>query len=357
MKLKSVFAKARNAMQSNYFRSTDARREPENEDRTVKVYVNVELLRVIAYVNFFIMVICTLFFTRYLVKPRLEDGPDESGSTCGPFDGNMGFRVDPPVLPGEGFDVITQSHLVRAFGYNNICANWDYSPSREITAMIYPIFEYALLIYLFFDFIQVYVYYRKGWVSKLYFRIFKVAIFFMILLTSWFRMIFVVIAYEDLSGHTAGFFGFQLTMIITAVMNITFIIDTKTEFRWLGGRKGTLIAAYTYLALQLAISPLKLVLTSYIVFGGEAASWSTNKIGSVFVGEFVDDIWFVCNAVIPLFIAILRFMSEPPLKVSIDCPVVPWSGEEPLGKGPQSGEDNDAKSDEHNEVDPLTAHA
>merc|ERR1712038_198238 len=175
-----------------------------------------------------------------------------------------------------------------------------------------------------------------------------------------FRMIFVIIAYEDLSGHTAGFFGFQLTMIITAVMNTAFIIDTKAEFRWLGGRKGTLIASYTYLAMQLAISPLKLVLTAYIVFGGGAASWSTNKIGSVLVGEFIDNIWFVCNAVLPLLIAILRAMSEPPLKIAVDCPLVPWSGEEPLEKGPWSGEENDVDpltvgiSDEENDVDPLT---
>jgi len=334
-------------MQASLTRSTNARRKPDNEDRTVKVYVNVEFIRVMAYVNFFIMVFCTLFFREYLVKPRLEAGPDIPGNTCGPFNGDLGLNVDPPVLPGEGFDVKTQSHLVRAFGYNNICANWDYSPAREITAMIYPIFEYALLLYLFFDFIQVFLYYKKGWVSKYYFRTFQVLIFFMILFISWFRMIFVVIAYENMEGHTAGFFGFQLTMIMTAIMNVIFIIDTKTEFRFLGGRKGTLIAAYTYLLLQLVISPLKLILTAHIVFSGKPAGWSLNTVGGVYAGRLIDNIWFVCNAILPLIVAILRAVSEPSLKISVDCPMVHWSGEEPLQKGPWSEDQNDAE--------PLTA--
>jgi len=350
MGIKSILSKPRGWLQNGYSRSVSARRHPEDEDATVKVYINVELLRVVTYVNFFIMVICTLFFQRFLVKPRLEKGPDVPGDICGPFNGDLGERLDPPVLPGEGFDVSTQSHLNRAFGYNNVCANWDYTPSREITAMIYPIFEYALLLYCFFDFIQVYVYYKKGWVSKYYYRTFQVLITFMIIFTSWFRMIFVVIAYQDLSGHTAGFFGFQLTMIMTAVLNILFIIDTKAEFKLLGGRKGTLIASYTYLAMQLAISPLKLILTANIVFAGEAAGWSLNKVGSMYAGEFIDNIWFICNAVLPLFIAIIRAFSEPPLKISVDCPIVRWSGEEPMVKGPWNADENDAVD---MEADPL----
>jgi len=333
-----VIEKARGFMSTRFSRSVDNRRLPENESRTAKVYVNVEFLRVVAYTNFFIMIICAIIFNKTLASPRLKDGPDDDGDICGEWDGSNGDAVDPPVLPGEGFDVSTQSHLIRAFGYNNVCANWDYSPSREITALIYPIFEYSLLLYLFFDFIQVWLYYKKGWCSKAYYYTFKVAVFFMLLGCAWFRMIFVVIAYVDLSGHTAGFFCLQFTLIITAMMNTLFIIDTKCAFKFLGGRKGTLIAAYTYIIVNFVISIFKLILTGHIVFNGKPASWALDSIGSQLVGQFVDNVWFVCNAVIPLVVAIVRSASEQPLKISIDCPSCNWSGEERVG-----GEDEDAE--------------
>ncbi len=164
-----------------YSRPMASRRAPENESATFNLSLVVESVRVFAYCSFFVMVGCAILINNKAVAPRLAAGPDEVGSTCPPFDGAMGDAVEPPVLPGEGFDVHTQSHLIRAFGYNNICANWDYSPSREITAMIYPVFEYSLLLYLLLDFLQVHVYYKRGWCSKLYYHTFQVIVTFMLL--------------------------------------------------------------------------------------------------------------------------------------------------------------------------------
>jgi hypothetical protein len=38
--------------------------------------------------------------------------------------------------------------LVRLFGYNNICIYWDYTPSRELTALFYPLVEFPLLAFV-----------------------------------------------------------------------------------------------------------------------------------------------------------------------------------------------------------------
>jgi hypothetical protein len=286
----------------------------------------VESLRAFAYCSFFVFVGCAIAINNTAVAPYLAAGPS-NGSTCPPFDGAMGDAVDPPVLPGEGFDVHTQSHLIRAFGYNNICANWDYSPSREITAMIYPVFEYSLLLYLLLDFVQVWLYHKKGWCSSFYYRTFQVVILFMLIGCSWFRMIFVVIAYQNLSGHTAGFFCLQLTLILTAIMNTWFIIDTKTSFSWLGGRKGTTAVAFTYLCCNLIISPVKLYLTSEVVFKGAPAAWSLGQVGSSYAGEVVDKVWFVFNAIIPIIVAVIRMLSENPLTFTIDVLPPRWTGE------------------------------
>jgi len=315
----------RGRMSSLFSRSVTNRRTPANESDVVKVYINVECIRVIAYVNFFIMCSCAMLINTHLVKPRLKEGPDEEGSTCSPFDGVMGDRVEPPVFPGEGFDVSTQSHLYRAFGFNNICVNWDYSPSREITAMIYPIFEYALLLYLFFDFIQTYIYFKKGWVSKYYFRAVQCLIGFMILGCAWFRMIFVMIAYENIQGHTAGFFCLQITLVMAAMVNAFFVIDSKIEYKFLWGRKGTLIVAYVYLLLNLVISITKLIATGHVVFNGTPASWTFNEVGGSVVGKHVDMVWFVCNAILPLIVSIIRAFCEPSLQITVDVPISPRS--------------------------------
>lgn len=86
--------------------------------------------------------------TKYVI-PRLAAGPEVPGDTCGPF--NQDFPNN-GVFPGKGFDYYTQSHLHNAFGFNNICTNWDYTPARELGSVVYPTFEYLLLIYVVFNF-------------------------------------------------------------------------------------------------------------------------------------------------------------------------------------------------------------
>lgn len=304
----------RDLLSNKFSRSEANRRTPEKDGETLDVVVSVESIRVIAYINFFIMIACATVLNKVLVTPRLAEG---DGTTCGAFNGKFGNEAN-GILPGDGFDVATGSHLVRLFGFNNVCSRWDYSPSREITAMIYPIFEYALLLYLFFEGVQAKIYFKKGWVSETYYRVFQILFIPMILGCAWFRMIFVVIAYEQPAGHTAGFLGLQITLIIVAMLNVYFMIDSKAEYAWLGGRKGTIAVATIYIVLNLIISPIKLYLTCNIVFYSEPALWSLNTIGGAYIGQVVDTIWFIFNAVIPLLVGFLRAFSEPSITITID---------------------------------------
>jgi len=97
------------------------------------------------------------------------------------------------------------------------------------------------------------------------------------------------------------------------------MIDSKAEYAWLGGRKGTVTVATTYIVLNLIISPIKLYLTANIVFLAAPAKWSLNNIGGTKAGQVVDNIWFVFNAVIPLLVGFLRSLSEPSLMIKVDC--------------------------------------
>lgn len=294
--------------------------EEENEDETTAININVsaESWRFFAYLMFWIMCIFAVILTQTLVVPYLADGPKHENDTCGPFSRN---DTDFGVSPGEGFDFTTQSHLRHLFGFNNICANWDYSPSRELVAMFYPLFEYPLVMYLCLDYLATSIANKRGqispWVWKLSQIIFPICIF----LCAQFRMIFVCLAYEDVRQHTAGFLGLQIALILVALHNAIFVWDSKIAYKRLGGPenglKRTRIGIVAYMIGLIAISIAKVCATTYVVFFGHGAAWTLEPVGSVVAGQVVDWLWMIFNAIIPMFLAFFRARYEAPLNIAI----------------------------------------
>jgi hypothetical protein len=192
--------------------------------------------------------------------------------------------------------------------------------------MVYPLFEYSLLMYIVLDFTVAAISYKKGYVSAHYWTLAKICFPFQVILCAWFRMIFVVIAYENVRGHTAGFLGLQIVLMTVAILNTCYVLETKVSYGFLGGLRGTRIVAYTYVIGDLIISCIKVYLTMYIVLGigGDNAypEWGLQKpiAGSdLVVGEYVDIIWMIFNAVCPLVISFIRAgPAEPALEFTID---------------------------------------
>jgi hypothetical protein len=207
-----------------------------------------------------------------------------------------------------------------------ICTNWDYSPSRELTAMVYPLFEYSLLLYIILDFLVSAISYKKGYLSERYWTVAKTVFPCMLVLCAWFRMIFVVEAYSNVQGHTAGFLGLQISLVTVAIMNTAYILETGTSFDFLGGLKGTRIAAYVYITVDMIICAIKVYLSSFIVFGWGLANdniypqWALESAfgGDMKIGQVVDVIWMICNALCPVIISYKRSKSEKPIIFTID---------------------------------------
>lgn len=275
-------------------------------DKNITFEVQPETLRFYAYVFFWTMGIIAILLTEFVVRDYLLAGPAPGEPSCPPFEN------------GKGFDLHTDSHLIQVYGFNNICSNWDYSPAREIVALFYPVFEYTLLLYLVFDFINTTVAYQKGWVSRRYFRVARALFPVMIVLCSWFRMIFVILVYENARGHTAGFLGLQLTLMMVACLNVWYIAETKIEYGFLGGLRGTRVCALVYLVCDLAVSAAKFWLDSNVVAGYPYPSWGMIEFHGLVVGQIVDQIWMLFNAVLPLIISYVRSKQERPLEISID---------------------------------------
>ena len=192
--------------------------------------------------------------------------------------------------------------------------------------MVYPLFEYSLLLYIIFDFLVSAISYKNGRLSERYWTVQKTIFPLLLILCAWFRMIFVVLAYEQVRGYTAGFLGLQLALVTVAILNTAFILETGTSYSFLGGVRGTRIAAYSYIIGDLIISSIKVYLSSYIVFGwgldGDHGdlypTWALREVtDGVVIGKVVDLIWMIFNGILPLIISFIRSKSEVPLKFTV----------------------------------------
>ncbi len=156
-------------------------------------------------------------------------------------------------------------------------------------------------------------------------------------------MIFVCIAYEDPSKHTAGFLGLQISLILVALKNVLYVIDSNESVSWLGGIKQTRMVAIAYLIGLMAISSVKITATIYVVQYGRGAPWTLepSPVPGNCVGQLVDKIWMIFNAVLPLIISYVRSKSEYPLDITITSEepmyIAPGTEMKPLAKGGAGG--------------------
>lgn len=290
--------------------------------------VAVEKWRFMFYFFFLSMVVIATQLTKMFAGPILEAGAPEGTPIermgCGAFNrGDSEFGLS----YGDGF-TLDQSHLEEAFGYGNTCTAWDYTPSREIIAMYFPALEYSIVIYLLFNFVTDMISYQRGMLPDWYISLSKILFPIAIFLSIQFRMIFVLIAYENVQTHTAAFLGFQFALVIIAIMNTMYILLTGMSYPDICLNKTvTGIIAKTYLVCNLLISAVKIYATAYAVATGTVPDWLKlfAKPGLRYA-KLIDNIWLLFNVLFPLVIACVRMRIEEPLIVEITMPKTGYEG-------------------------------
>lgn len=201
---------------------------------------------------------------------------------------------------------------------NQISVNWHYSPSREWAAFIFPLFEYCLLIYLSLDFLDSWVAFKKGYVSHRFFRIHCLLFPLTVFLCSQFRMIFVVLTYENVQGHMTGFLCLQLALVIVAIYNFAYALETGIIYKPLRTLTRTRQTIWVYVISDLLISVIKICLSFYVVLIGSYPSWATKNLGGKPFGKWIDIFWMLLNAVLPVFVSFNQASTQVPLMVTID---------------------------------------
>jgi len=134
-------------------------------------------------------------------------------------------------------------------------------------------------------------------------------------------MIFVYIAYENVEMHTLGFLGFQVCLMLMALQTVIYILETDhvmynletdhvKKHRFFG--KYTKYLAIAFIIGDLIIFAFKVTATFYVVLHGRGAPWTMrdSHIGDTKIGELVDLIWMIFNALAPLIISFIRMMHD-----------------------------------------------
>lgn len=262
--------------------------------------LQVEQLRFIAYMAFWGMCIFAMVVSTFAVAPNLGPCP-----------------LTPGAEPTYGMHC---SVLMATFGFNNICVFWDYSPSREATAMVYPIFEYSLLLYVILDYLQIRNDHQNGKVGDGLFNTAAVLLWVKIVLIAWFRMIFVCSVFQPaipffgtempaVVAHTLGFFGMQIALILIAFENVSYIIYNEKSMLGMTPEL-TRSAAIAYLVTLATVTVLKISwASSLFIFG-------TPWIGAPWPHIF-DRVWMLLVALMPVFFSLYGMRTEPDMVITI----------------------------------------
>lgn len=277
-----------------------------SKPKPTKYQVKVEKYRLIAYIGFWFMCFLAMIVTKFAVAPNLGPCPKTEGAE-----------------PTYGLHC---SVLVENFGFNNICVNWDYSPSREVTALVYPVFEYTLLIYIVLNYLQIKNDFDNNKVGSGILKSANVLFWVKVVLVAWFRMIFVCTVTQDpipffgteispVLGHTLGFFGMQFALILIAFENLLYAFYTNQRIFRMSPRM-TKIVSVIYLSSLLIITCFKI-------------SWAMSifATGSPWVGapwpHIFDRMWMLLAAVLPVFFSINGMRTEPDMEIIVvNKPVV-----------------------------------
>eukprot|EP00984_Skeletonema_dohrnii_P036642 scaffold37842_cov150-Skeletonema_dohrnii-CCMP3373.AAC.1 len=152
------------------------------------------------------------------------------------------------------------SDLKRIFGFNNICVNWDYQPSVQLTGLVYPIFEYSLLLYILLDYFQIQNDMLNGIFPADKAKLMKTMF--------WIKVTDDPITIGGLTidpvvAHTMGFWGLQWGLVLIAFENVLYLTYRK-QGMWSFSNETTIKLAYAYLVGLAAATAFKFIWSASI---------------------------------------------------------------------------------------------
>lgn len=243
------------------------------------IKVHAEWLRIIANVGFLVM-----FFTGQFLTNRFPPAAE----------------VDMDTTP-----------LMIWYGYNNPCVYLDFTPSRQVAAMLEPFWEVFLVSYMVFDHINLTVDRINDRVPAWIIRFAKVTLPLRLIAVLWFRMVFVFDG-KTVAGmpwHTAPFLMLQIAIMIQTLLNTLYWFNLTPLY----SRVSKPAVALTALLILVFIL-LKFTHTIAVIFQGPG---SFGLIGQD-AAEFVDLAFPFVFIFFPTIAAGLQILLTPGLELTIN---------------------------------------
>ena len=198
----------------------------------------------------------------------------------------------------------TETAIYHLFGFNHSCNLLDHEPSRTVSAMLLPFWEIPFLLYVVFNFLRINDAYREQKIQKYIFVI--AAIFFPIeiLLTVWFRIVFVWSPEVSFLNHYLPYIGFQLLLFLTAFENVLYFDAIKAlPFNNRSLAIGYLVVLFTVTALC--------ILFGMSVALGQPILDTINNAGQRLFFQSLSDFYFILAVPLPLFLSWVEYKRSP----------------------------------------------
>ena len=175
--------------------------------------------------------------------------------------------------------------------------------------MYYPLVEIPLLVYVVLNFIRIWEEYRSnsGRIGGAKFILFCTFLPIEFCFLMWFRMIFVIKAFDDVKGHTLGFHALMIALCLVALQNFLYhdAIDELAGPRWL---------SILYLLALCLVTGFKLIL-AWAIFGGTPI-WSVQTVSGQRAMQGLDILWMILGSVAPAILAWQNRKRTPAMAIS-----------------------------------------
>jgi len=243
---------------------------------TFSLTFNPEILRIIAYIALIVM-----FAVGYILTETM-------------------VHVDPHTTA-----------IYRLFGVNHACNLLDHEPSRTVSAMILPFWEVPFLLYVIFNFLRINDAYREKKVPR---GTYLVALIFFpieVLLTVWFRIVFVWSPEVSFLNHYLPYIGFQILLCLTAFENALYF-HAMNALPFNNNR--TLANGYL---VVLFLVTFVIVLIGLSTALGSPILDTVHDPRQLLIYESLDGLYFLLAVLMPMFLSWLELKRSPKHTLSV----------------------------------------
>lgn len=202
--------------------------------------------------------------------------------------------------------------IYKLFGFNHAC-NWlDHEPSRTVSAMLLPLWEVPFLLYIIFNFLRIQDAYRENKAPQYVYLVSAIFLPIEILLTVWFRIVFVWNPEVNFLNHYLPYIGFQLLLFLVAFENVLYFYAMKAlPF------KNSRPIALGYLIVLFMVTTVYIVVGLSVALGHPILDLVNNE-GQRLLFRTLTNVYTVLVIPIPLIASILELKRSPNHKLTFE---------------------------------------